>query len=162
MMTMNSEKSCDIAYEQIVDAFWHGVYGEFRVIMMNDCGFINATKLCHDGGKELHHWHENQSSKELLECLAKKFNVEIQSPLIRKVVRTLNETDNGKIISGTYYNPLIIPHIACWISPEFAIRVGGIVNDYLVLNYKRCFEEERLARQSAEKFLDAKISDHIV
>src|SRR3981189_116674 len=55
---MNSDylKLADIAYEQIVGKFWYGHYGQFRVVMMKDCGFINATKLCSDGGKDLKHF----------------------------------------------------------------------------------------------------------
>src|SRR3977135_1317018 len=50
----------DIAYEQIEGNFWYGCYGVFRVVMMKGCGFINATRLCSDGNKELKHWYENQ------------------------------------------------------------------------------------------------------
>ena len=50
---MNSDyiKLADIAYEQIDGIFWYGSYGVFRVVIMKDCGFINASRLCGDGGK---------------------------------------------------------------------------------------------------------------
>src|SRR3981189_2925406 len=101
--------------------------------MMKDCGFINATKLCSDGGKELYRWYENQSSKDLLRCLTTKLGEDgdIESIFVRKIVNTFNQTNNEKAVSGTYYNPLIIPYIACWISPDFAILVSDIVNDFL-------------------------------
>src|SRR3981189_2561499 len=145
-------KLADIAYEQIVGKFWYGRYGQFRVVMMKDCGFINATKLCSDGGKDLKHWFENQRSKDLLQCLATKFGEDgdIESTFFRKVVRTAQQTDAEKTVSGTYYNPLIIPHIACWISPDFAIIVSDIVNDFLVGEYKKCLEEEQARRRRAD------------
>src|SRR3981189_1637751 len=153
---MNSDylKLADIAYEQIVGKFWHGRYGQFRVVMMKDCGFINATKLCSDGGKDLKHWFENQRNKDLLQCLATKLGEDgdIESIFVRKIVRTAQQTDAEKTVSGTYYNPLIIPHIACWISPDFAIIVSDIVNDFIVGEYKKCLEEERSRRSIAERW----------
>src|SRR3977135_4042888 len=136
----------DIAYEQIEGNFWYGCYGVFRVVMMKDCGFINVTRLCSDGNKELKHWYENQSSKELLQCLASKLGEDdwIGSILVRKVVKTFNQTNIEKTVSGTYYNPLIIPHIACWISPDFAIRVSEIVNHFLLGEYKDRVKEEQV------------------
>src|SRR3981189_2081720 len=154
VIIMNSDylKLADIAYEQIEGKFWHGRYGQLRVVMMKDCGFINATKLCSDGGKELYRWFENQSSKDLLRCLATKLGEDgdIESIFVRKVVRTAQQADAEKAVSGTYYNPLIIPHIACWISPDFAIIVSDIVNDFLVGEYKKCFEEEQARRRRAD------------
>src|SRR3981189_978836 len=106
---MNSDymKLADIAYEQIKGKFWYGCYGVYRVVMMKDCGFINASRLCSDGGKDLFEWFRNKSSKELLQCLATKLGEDgdIESILVRKVVRTLNQTDNEKTVSGTYFNP---------------------------------------------------------
>ena len=29
-----------------------------------------------------------------------------------------------RLISGTYYHPNLIPHIAYWVSPSFALWVG--------------------------------------
>src|SRR3981189_3767996 len=151
---MNSDyiKLGDIAYEQIQDKFWYGSYGVFRVVMMKDCGFINATKLCNDGGKDLKNWYANQSSKDLLRCLATKLGEDgdIESIFVRKIVKTFNQTNNEKAVSGTYYNPLVIPHIACWISPDFAILVSDIVNDFIHGEYKKCLEEEQACRRRAD------------
>ncbi len=40
------------------------------------------------------------------------------------------------IIRGTYVHPLLIPHIASWISPEFAIKVSEIVNYHLTMQLR--------------------------
>src|SRR5436190_13316626 len=42
-----------------------------------------------------------------------------------------NLTETDRIISGTYCHPLLIPHIACWVSPIFALQVSKIVNYYM-------------------------------
>src|SRR5271156_5032809 len=59
----------DIAFEQIEGNFWYGAYGEFRVVMMKDNVFINATKRCKDGGKEYTKWSRLQNSRQLIEEL---------------------------------------------------------------------------------------------
>jgi len=149
----DSLKMQEIAYEQISDNFWYAAYGVFKVVMMKDCGFINATKLCSLGNKNLYDWCANKNSKNLLQALACKFGdaEELEeSCFVVKYVRNAHQTDVEKEISGTYYHPTIIPHIACWISVDFALRVGDIVNDFIIGEYKRCLEVERSARRSAE------------
>src|SRR3981189_3717591 len=99
MMNSNNINLADIAYEQIVGKFWYGSYGVFRVVIMNDSGFINATRLCDDGGKELKLWTRNASSKELLQCLATKLGeADIDSVFVRKHVRNARQTDIEKTI----------------------------------------------------------------
>src|SRR3981189_744886 len=152
---MNSDyiKLADIAYEQIDGNFWYGSYGVFRVVIMKDCGFINASRLCDNGGKELKYWYANQGSKDLLQCLAAKLGESsIDCVVIRKLVKTFNQTDIEKTISGTYYHPLIIPHIACWVSAEYALRVSEIVIDFHVGEYKSRLNEEQTRRQHAEEW----------
>ena len=165
MIILNSDylKLADIAYEQIEGKFWYGRYGQFRVVMMKDCGFINATKLCRDGGKDLRDWNANKNSKDLLQCLATKLgdDGDSESIFVRKIIRTAQQTDVEKAVSGTYYNPLIIPHIACWISPDFAILVSDIVNYFLVGEYKKCLEEEQARRRSADVRATEEQSRHL-
>ena len=52
----------DVCFEQIRDNYWYGAYGEFRVVMMKDCGYINATKMCSSGGKDFWKWSRLKSS----------------------------------------------------------------------------------------------------
>jgi hypothetical protein len=39
-------------------------------------------------------------------------------------------------LKGTYVHPHLAPHIASWVSPEFAVKVSQIVNSYIVRDYK--------------------------
>src|SRR3981189_818305 len=59
----------DVCFEQIRDNYWYGAYGEFRVVMMKDCGYINATKMCSSGGKVFSKWSRLKSSVELMRAL---------------------------------------------------------------------------------------------
>jgi len=56
----------DIAYSQIRDDFWNANYLGLQVIMMKSNGYINATKLCVDGGKRFDHWLDSKHSKEMV------------------------------------------------------------------------------------------------
>ena len=55
-----------LAYEKINDKYSKAKYGEFDVIMDMTTGYINATKLCTDGGKQVKAWLRNDGNKELI------------------------------------------------------------------------------------------------
>ena len=59
----------DIAYEQIKDNFWFGSYADCKVVLMKDCGWVNATKMCNEGGKRLSNWTRLEHTQELLKAL---------------------------------------------------------------------------------------------
>ena len=46
------------------------------------------------------------------------------------------DTEVGALISSTYIHSLLIAHLACWISPEFALKVSKIVNNFLIAEYQ--------------------------
>src|SRR3977135_2889361 len=56
----------DICYEQIKGNYWYANYHGFKVVMDKTNGYINATKLCADGGKSLYNWLENKRSQKTL------------------------------------------------------------------------------------------------
>ena len=126
-----------LAYENIDDTYSKARYGEFEVIINMKTGYINATKLCADGGKRFDHWLENKNSKELIK--------ECQLPEFRESTM-LVKGGQIPIITGTYVHPDLIPHIASWVSPKFAIKVSKIVNDFLIRE-----REEEIRRLTGEK-----------
>src|SRR3981189_3967908 len=144
----------EIAFQQIQGNFWYGAYGEFRVIMMKDNGYINATKMCSSGGMVYKKGSRLISSHELIQALEKDLALEnthdasastlrdgkgqiwtLPSPLC-KVVHNLNQTDKERIISGTYIHPDLVPSAAGWISPGFQIMANRVTNGYITMQYK--------------------------
>ena len=118
----------EISYQHICDNYW---YGDFNIILLKDSGFVNATKLCKDGGKDLCDWSRNKSSKELLQALSFKLSSSEASEIMHqeqrhlstmvedgnrrilrlptsvyKHVQTNNESEEQKLISGTHCHPL--------------------------------------------------------
>lgn len=126
-----------LAYESINNTYSKARYGEFEVIMNIKTGYINATKMCASGGKRFDHWGENKNSRELVEEVKKNL------PETRDVLITDNSYG---ITRGTYAHPDLIPHIASWVSPKFAIKVSKIVNDFLIRE-----REEEIRRLTGEK-----------
>ena len=116
----------EVAFEQINANYWYGAYGPFRVVMMKDTGYINATKMCTSGGKEYREWARLKGSTELIQSLENQmvlentqansnisdFTLEDYRPenspignLAMQKVNTGNKTMTDCVISGTYCHP---------------------------------------------------------
>jgi len=61
--------------------------------------------------------------------------------LTEDLIRIVN--GGGTVIGGTYVHPLLIPHIASWASPSFAVRVSKIVNEFFVMEHRREIAEQQ-------------------
>jgi len=133
----------DICFEQIQNNYWFGAYGAFKLVLMKDCGWVNATKLCNDGGKLFKNWIRLDNTKELIKAVQNENGY--QSEVI-KYVQTENIQEKDRNISGTYCHPYLIPHLATWISAEFALKVSKIINTYMVREY-----QEKIAITEKEK-----------
>ena len=153
-----------LEYEKINDVYSKAKYAGFDVIMNMETGYINATKLCADGGKLMKNWVRNDGNKELVEFFEK--NQINNEPVL------INVTNYG-VLRGTYVHPKLIPHIASWVSPEFAYKVSEIVNNFLIrekedeirkLSGDKCKLQEMLEksdkrREEAEKRAEKMLQD---
>jgi len=152
-----------LEYEKIDDVHSKAKYADFDVIMNMETGYINATKLCNDGGKKFFKWNENAGNKELI----KYFEENHGSPNLEGHKYEVRNGTKCNNINGTYVHPDLIPHIASWVSPAFAYKVSKIVNNFLIkekedeiirskliIGEKDCKIEElklMLAKESAER-----------
>src|SRR3977135_3224611 len=64
----------DICYEQINGNYWYASYLGVKVVMDKSNGYINASKLCIDGGKRFDNWIRNKHNQGMLEFYLKKLN----------------------------------------------------------------------------------------
>ena len=158
-----------IAIHNIRDNFYHTQYGNFGVVIDKNNGFINATKLCSDGHKSFKHWNQTKQAQELIAALnnhilaIETFGEDERKPWttahycppgkVSIFVQTANKTDEEKLISGTYCHPLLIPHIACWVCPKFALQVASIINHYVVEEWKNRFENAEEAMHNMQQAL---------
>jgi len=52
----------------------------------------------------------------------------------------INSGNTDTLIRGTYAHPDLVPHIASWVSPKFAIKVSGIINKWRALSHENEME----------------------
>jgi hypothetical protein len=132
----------DLVFENINDKYAWGNYGEFKVMIMKENGYINVTKLCKSGGKEFFKWKENKTSDLFLEEVSSVLRIQRTDLLI-----TVKGGDkNLQMVTDTYAHPSMVHYIASWVSGNFSIKAGFIVAAYFSSE-----EKERCARLEAEK-----------
>lgn len=131
----------DIAFEVIDGNYYWGKYGDFKVIINIKTGYINATKLClmavnkNGQPKQLFAWKQNNATNELLDEVASSLRI------LRDDVMKV-PTDLPIELRGTYVHPKLIPHIAMWASPQFAVKVSDIINAHIVREYKESIRQK--------------------
>ncbi|ARE67454.1 SWPV2-ORF210 [Shearwaterpox virus] len=132
----------NLVTHEINERFCYIKYDTFDLIMMKKNGFINATKLCKLGGRNLKHWLENKQSKELvkeLENIYEVWKIKSLGQNSGKMILEVNaesEKEHQYDVSGYYIHQDLLPHICSWISPLFAIRVYKIINCYVSGKYE--------------------------
>lgn len=139
----------NIIYEDINDEYGRGKYGDFDIIIMKKNTYINATKLCKEGGKRFSNWSRLDHSKEFMDTLNGLLRSE------QAIAIKINDTSENEL-RGTYVHQDLIPHIASWVSPMFAIAVSRIVNDYMARKFNQVVKE----RDDLQKRLDLIISQN--
>ena len=164
----------EISFAHIRDNFWIGYYGPFQVVIDKSNGFINAAKMCSSGGKDFKDWYRLKGTHNLIHALdqvmalenthghltdsnltlrdsSEQICSEVSPPC--KLIQTSNNNPTEQLISGTYCHPDLVPHIACWVSPSFALKVGRIINYFIV--------EEWRFKLHASELLTAQLQQHL-
>ncbi|AAR83573.1 transcriptional regulator [Canarypox virus] len=140
----------NLVTREIDERFCYIKYDDFDLIMMKENGFINATKLCKLGKKEFYKWTRLDGTKELIKKVQEMNNIWKVKPGppdlegLEMIIVIESEGKNGKKyeVSGSYVHPDLIPHIASWISPLFAIKVSKIINCYVSGKYEFKLKEK--------------------
>ncbi|AAR83556.1 CNPV210 N1R/p28-like protein [Canarypox virus] len=107
----------------IDDTYSYIYYGKLKVIVMKDCGYFNATKICSHFNKEFHNWQRFESSK----CLTDVINKIIRPN--KCLINIPSEYGRDNCTSGTYVHPLLFPHVLSWLSFRYAIQISKIINN---------------------------------
>ena len=148
----------ELICESIDDKFAYAKYGEFKVIMMRDNGYINVSNLCKEGGKEFKQWMSLEYSNAFLDSFSTDLGIPSSNLLIH-----INGSNTNVLTRGTYAHPDLVPHIASWVSSEFAIKVSKIFKGYFIREERdrlraECdsltemlAEERRLAAEERQK-----------
>ncbi len=143
----------DIAYQQIKGDYYWARYGDFKVIMNKATGYINATKLCQLANskegkpKRFDHWRENIESKQLIEAVSASSGIPGGT--------LLTEPSVSNELRGVYAHHLLIPHIASWASPVFAVKVSVIISDEMVRKHREEMRVKDTKIDDLERTLNA-------
>jgi hypothetical protein len=137
-------------------------YGDFKMLMHLESEKFNVTKIVKEDGKEIKHWLENQSSIEIINASFAELNfidgvwngntfdyeAEFKSDIKFPIMKLSNVAND---LRGTYVDRLLLPHILCWCSPKFAIRISKIVNQYFIDKAnKTIFNLETMVKENRE------------
>jgi KilA-N domain/Protein of unknown function (DUF3627) len=120
-----------ITFEFIDNQYEWGYYFDIKVLIMTQNRYINATKMCQDGDRRFRNWLNNDYAINLInEFESSAINLADGKSMIRIT------GGNDFEIRGTYVHLDLVPSIAGWISPAFALKVNRIVNEYLLKEEK--------------------------
>jgi hypothetical protein len=97
--------------------------------LFREDGYINATKLCQDGGKRMNDWSRLDSTKRHLKSLSEELNVPID-----KLVEIKKGGHVTKFKQGTWIHPRLGTVLAQWISPTFGLKVSKWVEQWRKTN----------------------------
>jgi len=128
-----------ILFENINDTYCRGKCGPFNVIFMISNGYINATKVVAKGStkngkkKELYSWKENASTTDFIREAAKEMKLTEDDMIIIKTGGQISE------IRGSYVHPILMTHIAYWVSPSFAVKVCSWIEEWKCFSVKNEF-----------------------
>lgn len=104
-------------------------------------GYMNATKLCRDAGKDWYDYIRLDRTTKYLAALRR-------SPGITgDLVETVTTGSNSQ--RGTFVHPRVAISLAQWISPEFEVAVTDLVNRY-VEGKVTTEESQRMAESIAQ------------
>jgi hypothetical protein len=124
----------EIPCNHTIHSFGKGNYCGIEVIILKENGYINASKLCLNAGKNYCDWTRISKAKELIEY----YNSHTQECGCVSV----SILDVPNELRGTYVHPKLVPHIAMWVSLEFADKVSDIVNGWVIKEYKYQMESK--------------------
>jgi hypothetical protein len=141
-----------ITFQSVDNEYEWGTYFDFRVLIMTQNGYINATKMCQDEGKRFKDWLKNKSSIELINKLAFRLALKITDILIM-----VKDGDNE--YRGTYVHRKLITHFASWISADTALKVSDIVEEYIKREQKKIIDEQAIENMSLKEMLQKSIEN---
>jgi very-short-patch-repair endonuclease len=110
-------------------------------------GYINATALCQNAGKQIGHYNANQQTKDFLVELANTLNIPVEQ--LVKITKGGNKQQE----QGTWVHPLVFKHLFLWLSNALSEKDIKTIQDLLQVNGVSNVEFFRQTRQEIE-FID--------
>lgn len=139
--------------EKINDNYSFGKYGDFKIIICNENGYVNGTQLLKQAlisensirlkinknllkTAQMDHWFSLKETNELLEMVS--FEESINKNQLIFVIKGSKKGE--EIIRGTYIHPTLVNSLATWMSPCYAIKINKLVNELNISAQKKALE----------------------
>jgi hypothetical protein len=88
-------------------------------------GYINATALCQNAGKQIGSYLRNTTTDAFLK--------ELEADMQISITELVQIQRGGEPhLQGTWVHPQVAIHLSQWLSPKFAVQVSRWVNDWIV------------------------------
>jgi hypothetical protein len=87
-------------------------------------GFWSATDMCKIGKKRFSDFYRLDQTNEYLKLVARILDMS-QDQLIE-----VRKGGNDKSSQGSLIHPRVATYLACWISPLFAVKIGGWIEEW--------------------------------
>ena len=88
-------------------------------------GYVNATRLCQQAGKQFGHYRSNDQTQAFLDQLSLEIGIPISN--LVQVIRGRGDA----IAQGTWVHPQVAINLGQWLSPTFAVQVTKWVLDWM-------------------------------
>ena len=108
------------------EEFRIGTYNEVSILYRVHDGFVNATKLCNDGGRDFRTFKKGQRWRKIIEY----WTQQEQNERCANLLTASNYELKGKYDKsrGQYIHPDLIHFVAEWVSIEYAFKVKHIMD----------------------------------
>lgn len=111
------------------DRFYNDHYNDIRIIVREKDGYINATRIATDNGKQKNFSRFIDSARwnDIISTFRKQY---LESEVLVDPMYILHSTipDSHKDARGTYVHPKLIHFIAEWVSLDYAFKVSHIMD----------------------------------
>jgi len=135
-----------------------GVYGDFKLVIRNDDGYVNGTVLVNEaleyenaerkklgmkpiGRQSVVYWQRNDSTILLTNVLSQELRI-LNSKLTDSVKG--KQSAGEEMIQGIYIHPRLVNSLATWVSPSYALVVGDVMNRHQLK--KKMDEDDQIIR----------------
>lgn len=139
-----------IKYENIVDNFYYGKYGDIKIIIDIETGYANVSKIGYEYKRIFSDWEKLTETRNFIDIISS----ETELPIDNLVMTIKADTIARTILSGTYVHPLIASQYYYWVSPKFAAKATKIINDHYV---KKAIQEKKKEIQELKNKVESNI-----
>lgn len=144
-----------IIFESVDNQYEWGYYFDFKVLIMSNNGYFNATKLCKNEGKQFKNWLKNDSSKDLINRYESSDRFRAELALIKNMAGPYE-------YRGTYVPRCLITSIASWISADLAFKIHDIVEEYIKREQKKIIDEKyNFIIHEKDKIIDEQVIENM-